>query len=644
LLHAYTVEKSGSALGTAVLCTGGLASIYTEFLAFELLLVAAFLALAVAQRPRGLWHTLGYGLLLASPWLCNPLYRDINMFLQPTTLGAAVLGHIYPWAYGEICPAVLWVGDFCVKPVVMPYHKPGIWLGFAVFLAGAAGLAMMAVHRAIRWWRRGRQSADAAVGLALALLGLALVPALMLLAGRDHPYQFVKLLITVSPLYALGVVLLTNMLARAGIGSGGARPGIVWLPVLLVTAVASVGSARMVVQSTDPTETAWRTHQEVALSPHFRRLRRQLEAMHGWDLLVRPGSNHLGYQQIWTLYFARHNRVWMAWPLHNDGWSVHDDGSLDNLVNLDRLPERFAVLCPRQSAYLQPPKNLPPSAIVWQSSAYLIWQYDGGPWACVTDIDNPNGNEIDDHCYWLGGGDTVVRLFATESGVVHLHLGLGRGPCIDPAEKIALIIKDNQGSEALVEMAPGPLVLPVAVHKGTTAVTLRPLNAKRHIAGIDPRPLLAQLRVERLTFRPQPAGAAWACLGRVDNPNHFEDEAQQRIWLGGGDTLLQVWASDSGVARFDLHVVRGPCLDPAESPLFQVVTNQSPTQAVALAPGRQTLEVPVVKGLNTIRVRTLNEPHGHAEGDSRMLMAQWTLGDITLHPASPPAAASPHGN
>ena len=58
----------------------------------------------------------------------------------------------------------------------------------------------------------------------------------------------------------------------------------------------------------------------------------------------------------------------------------------------------------------------------------------------------------------------------------------------------------------------------------------------------------------------------------------------------------------------------------------------------------QTLEVPVVKGLNTIRVRTLNEPHGQAEGDSRMLMAQWTLGDITLHPASPPAAASPHGN
>src|SRR5206468_11886202 len=99
-LHRYTVERSAAALGTAFVCLGGLASIYTEFLAFELLLVAAFLALALVQRPRGVAHCLGYAVLLAAPWLCNPLYRELNSFLELTRLGTAVLGHIYPWADG----------------------------------------------------------------------------------------------------------------------------------------------------------------------------------------------------------------------------------------------------------------------------------------------------------------------------------------------------------------------------------------------------------------------------------------------------------------------------------------------------------------------------------------------------------------
>src|SRR5262249_5262263 len=151
----------------------------TEFLAFELLLVVAFLGLALVQRPRGLGHCLGYAVLLAAPWVCNPLYREINSFLELTRLGTAGLGHIYPWAYSAICPAVMWVGDFCVKPAVMSYHQPAIWLGGWIMAAGGAGLAALTLNLSIRWWRRGRRRADAGFGLALALLALALVPALL---------------------------------------------------------------------------------------------------------------------------------------------------------------------------------------------------------------------------------------------------------------------------------------------------------------------------------------------------------------------------------------------------------------------------------------------------------------------------------
>ena len=47
------------------------------------------------------------------------------------------------------------------------------------------------------------------------LLGLAAIPVLMWLCDHeDHPYQFVKLLITVSPLHALGAVALAASLSR----------------------------------------------------------------------------------------------------------------------------------------------------------------------------------------------------------------------------------------------------------------------------------------------------------------------------------------------------------------------------------------------------------------------------------------------
>src|SRR5205823_6036484 len=153
--------------------------------------------------------------------------------------------------------------------------------------------------------------------------------------------------------------------------------------------------------------------------------------------------------------------------------------------------------------------------------------------------------EPDDHYYWLGGGETVIRLFATHGGVVRLQLGIGSGPCIDPSDRIALVIKDNQGSEAVVDMPAGRLVLPVQVQKGVTAVTLRPLNAKRHAVAGDPRPLLAQLRVEGFEYQPQPAATGWAFLSHVENANGCDDDSRRKLWLGGGNTILRVWAGDA---------------------------------------------------------------------------------------------------
>src|SRR5205823_13496725 len=123
---------------------------------------------------------------------------------------------------------------------VLPYHRPAIWLGWAVVTGGAVGLTALAAGSVVRWWRRGRQRADGEPGLPLALLGLAAVPAVMLLVDHQHPYQFGKLLITVCPLYALGLVALTNLISRAVSSFHVTWSRAVWVPTLAAIGVAAV--------------------------------------------------------------------------------------------------------------------------------------------------------------------------------------------------------------------------------------------------------------------------------------------------------------------------------------------------------------------------------------------------------------------
>src|SRR5207302_3308726 len=133
---------------------------------------------------------------------------------------------------------------------------------------------------------------------------------------EDHPYQFVKLLITFSPLHALGAVALAASLSRllaGGLrGCPASRVGaaVPWLPVLVAAATAAAGTARMAFASADPDAVNVRTNQHAALDADFRHSRLCLEDVKDYALLVRPSNNFQHYRQGWALYFARHNRVW----------------------------------------------------------------------------------------------------------------------------------------------------------------------------------------------------------------------------------------------------------------------------------------------------------------------------------------------
>jgi hypothetical protein len=635
-LTNYLVQRDAGSLGTAALCLGGLTSIYTDFLLMELVLVVAFLVLAICQRPRSVRRLSGYAVLLAAPWLFNPLHQQLFHFLSPDHLGMTAFTHVYPWAMQPTGMAVLWLGDFCVRPEGQAYLPAGVRLGVVIMGGGAVGLLTLAISATLRWWRAGRRFDQASGALPLALLGLASIPGLLLFCEQNYSYQFYKLLLTVSPLYALGVVALGAKLAwRIRHLPLAARPQLlvtaaIWLPVLLATAVAAHGSFTIAADSADPHQTT-RTYQHLALDADFRALRQELQSLRGHNLLYRPSPRMPNYYQLWTMYFGRHNQVWMADPTHNDAVSVLSRPDWAHLGDLTKLPADCLVLTPRPSMFLQPPRALPEAAIVWQSAGHTLWRPGQRPWACIAHVENPNGIEPgDDRTLWLGGGASTYHFFASQAGVYWWPLALSPGPCIDAGESLRLRIDNGRGTDTILENVVGLLVVPLFLERGITTVTVEVLNAKRRAAGADPRPLLARMQVQDGEFHPQSAGSPWVRIARVNNPYGFEDAGQRMIWLGGGDTTIQLWAAMAGTAHLEIEVTRGPCLDPAEPLTFQVTGSTGRALLRQLEPGRRDLQVPVVQGLNVISVRPSNVPSGTIPGDPRRLVSLWKLGGVSL--------------
>jgi hypothetical protein len=467
--------------------------------------------LGLAQRPRSLLHVLGFGVLLAAPWLFNPLQDHLLFYLSPGYLGKGGLAHVYPWGYHYDGLAVMWAGDSWLNTGDRGLMLVGLRLGRAVVAAGTLGLVAVAVGGLVRWWRGGRNVGLATFGLPMALLGLAVIPGMMFLHDKDHPYQFFKILITVSPLFAFGTVVLGTIIAggmeRFSRFGAWARlsTGVVWLPVLVGIALAGLNSYRLGMQSARPEEYTrhphmFRMQQHAALTDDFRELRQELESLRGQKILMRPWGRLPYVSQLWSCYFGRFNQLWLADPIFNDGFNLLDNPNLANLADMTQLPADCLVLSPTKTMFLQPPSSLPATAIVWQGASHMLWKWDRRPWACLTDVDRPEPNF--GSWVWLTDIETTFRLFATEPGVVNLTVGLDAGPCIDPSEKLRLLVKDPRGTVSVVESPPGRLVLPIHLERGVSTVTVKALNPRRRTLDNDPRPLLIAFCIHELEFRP----------------------------------------------------------------------------------------------------------------------------------------------
>jgi hypothetical protein len=423
-LHELARRPGRRQLAALAVIFTGATSIYAEIWPILLGVLALSVLLTAIRHPQR-WRLLGCGVIVAtSTYFLNYLFTPYLLKIQ-TSLDQPVLQALYPTAFQIEGLAGLWLGDVLQGPPVTGAH--GLARGFALVatVLGYAGLLagfwrIYVTRRTARDWRT--------VVLAAGVLGLAALPMIVLARDDLHPYQYYKLLLTISPLLVLGLALLGQPLAVPGSllrgterTSAGPRSWLALLPLTAVAPLALLGTILMAHQSTTLGPTV-RSHAAYYLRPGTRETQARLEALRNRDLLIATpygGINQL--RHAWLSYFARHNRIWLADPqvnatrleLHgNPGGIAVEAGTC--------IPDGFLLLTAPGSFRPGPQGD---AQLLWANTEYELWQPGPGPWVIALREQHRNGppDVVDGRLvYCVDAGKTTLEVLASSPGTLTL--------------------------------------------------------------------------------------------------------------------------------------------------------------------------------------------------------------------------------
>jgi hypothetical protein len=314
---SYLVEAPGwrSAL-LAGLLLSIISAIYTELLPI-VLAIAVVCSFAKDASALKMFHSRFPGKLLASEpsrrpfaatllWLpvavivgsvCIPGYFQPALGIVSRATTGIVLAEVYPWAFKFEGLARLWLGN---QIQLQPKWIVGVIVGATalIFICNLISLTSYAKRSFSVFF--------------LALVLLMFIPLGPLLAGRgvQYPYQFYKLLLTVSSVHAFWFAIGLAALARYSI-----IPRSYAYAFATLLAVANGFFTFSVTDASAKVSTVATSHRggaHLLIDPDFRRLRHFLGATRDRDVFTLWFDNELytgSYRAGWINYFARHNRV-----------------------------------------------------------------------------------------------------------------------------------------------------------------------------------------------------------------------------------------------------------------------------------------------------------------------------------------------
>jgi hypothetical protein len=313
---------------------------------------------------------------------------------------------------------------------------------------------------------------------------------------------------------------------------------------------------------------------------------------------------------IWGLHFLRHVKVYTARQYR--GYMVGYAATLDRSEQVDFAKIHFVVT---DSEHSMDSKRL-----LSKIGPYYVWDCRHGPWALLTEIDNPNGLERGPTgpFMWLGKGDSELQILSPAATSVVVNAQFTLGPSLPGVRRQHLLVKIGDFEEKLL-IGTGGYSFSVPLQPGLNHLILRPLDSPTTFLSNDRRPLLIHAACISVTV---PRSEDTAQIREIQNSNGLESWLGREpfFWMSDRDTILDVSSSAAGVARFTATLVPGPSLvDRSRARL--AISSAGVKLQEGLDWGPIQIDIPVQAGSNRISIRALGRsgPNIAAPGDPRVM-------------------------
>ena len=462
-------------LGGALILAAG-TTIYTEFHVIFLGLVGLIFGFEwVKTRKKLISYAFSAFSLVGVSLALNIgfIYHVYDIFNRLTV--ADILAGIYPWAFSLDGISRLWLGD-----VVLALQSPG-WLPL-FYQTGSLVLLLIAyLGLSFSLWKQRD-------GLTISIAALAFLPVAIRIQGTQYPYQFYKLLLSVSPLLLLGLAAFVHTLE--------ATP----LKIKLPARVVSLGMVGLVILLCICTESTTivggifpfgirSIGAASLLAPGARQAQDMLSQLKGQSILI---VNDDYYMNGWLAYFSRHNRVWLTNPRMSDI-------DIAGVQVLDDLPDNILVLTTSANGGIADSSIRP----VWSADPYHLGQITGQGWALPVGIQNVNGVEDwgGETGFWLGEGESAVDVLSSKGGQAAFTAEFSPGPSLPdvPGRRITIGVGQTFSLTTTIPTA-GLQSFTIPIVAGLNHISLRALDKAtvQELPSGDARALILGIRGLRI--------------------------------------------------------------------------------------------------------------------------------------------------